>query len=259
MSALAETVTENVVQNPLAALREAVAEDLMTLAVMHDRELDGERILALWDIGFEEFLGLRLLRREGREALGLFHRGLTDIPGVLDQQTLDVLAAEYADIYLNNSYGASPVESVWIDEDGLIMQEPMFQVRDWYRRYDLAVPDWRKRTDDHLVHQLQFLSRLLGPGQPEAPLQEAARFMDEHLLRWVGRFAERIGQRCSTRFYAGLALLTAGYLEELRDLLAELTEEPRPTSEEVEERMKPKLSVQVAGPAPFVPGAAPSW
>jgi len=83
--------------------------------------------------------------------------------------------------------------------------------------------------------------------------------MDEHLLRWIGEFARRIGQRCSTRFYAGLALLTAAYLDELRDLLAELTDDPRPTPEEIEERMKPKLSMPVAGPESFVPGAAPSW
>jgi len=227
--------------------------------VMHDRELDKGRILALWEIGYDDFLGLRLHSQAGREALGVFRQGLTDIPGVLGQEALDLLAAEYADIYLNNGFGASPIESVWIDEDGLIMQEPMFQVRDWYSRYGLAVPNWRDRTDDHLVHQLQFLSKLLDPETMEEHLAEAARFMDEHLLRWIGEFSQRIAKRCSTRLYAGLALLTAAYLEELRDVLAELTGDPRPTPDEIEERMKPKLSMPVAGPAPFVPGASPSW
>jgi len=259
MSAAAEAVTETVAQDSLEVFRELVAEDLMTLAVLHDRELDRERILSLWEVAYDGFFGLRLQSHENREALDLFRDGLTDIPGVLDAGTLDLLAAEYADIYLNNGFGASPIESVWIDEDGLIMQEPMFQVRDWYRRFGLAVPDWRNRTDDHLVHQLQFLSRLLGPEAEEGHLPEAARFMDEHLLRWIGEFAQRIAQRSSTRLYAGLALLTAAYLEELRELLVELTGEARPSPEEIEERMKPKLSVPVNGPAPFVPGAAPSW
>ncbi len=255
MSALAEEVLQDTGEQFL----EIVSEDLMSLAVLHDRELDKERILALWEIGYEHFLGLKLQGKKGREALSLLCYGLTDIPSALDRQTLDLLAVEYADIYLNNSFGASPNESVWIDEDGLIMQEPMFQIRDWYQRFDLAVPDWRNRTDDHLVHQLQFLSHLLAPGAGLGELQAAARFMDEHLLRWIGEFAERISQRCSTRLYAGLAQVTAAYVDELRDILAQLIGEPRPTAEEIEERMKPRLSVPVSGPAPFVPGAEPSW
>ncbi len=251
--------TAAAVPDSLRAFRELVAEDLASLAVMHERELDKERVLALWEIGYDDFLGLRLHSHGGREALGFFRQGLTDIPGTLGRETLDLLAAEYADIYLNNSFGASPVESVWIDEDGLIMQEPMFQIRDWYSRYGLAVPNWRDRSDDHLVHQLQFLSRLLDPDMPERELLEAARFMDEHLLRWINEFSRRIAQRCSTRFYAGLSLLTAAYLEELRDVLAELNGEARPTAEEIDERMKPKLSMPVAGPTAFVPGAAASW
>jgi TorA maturation chaperone TorD len=47
-------------------------------------------------------------------------------------------------------------------------------------------------------------------------------------LRWIEEFAERVADRCSTRFYAGLALLTAAYLDELRDLLARLLDQPRP-------------------------------
>ena len=29
-------------------------------------------------------------------------------------------------------------ESAWMDEDGLIMQEPMFQIREWYARYGIV-------------------------------------------------------------------------------------------------------------------------
>ncbi len=252
-------VAKEVFNDELAPFRESVAEDLMTLAVLHDRELDRERILALWDIGYEDFLGLRLKGEQAREALAMFRQGLTDIPGALAQEPLDLLAVEYADIYLNNSFGATPSESVWIDEDGLIMQEPMFQIREWYSRHGVAVPDWRNRTDDHLVHQLQFLSLLMDPATPVENLAEAAHFMDEHLLRWIGEFSQRIAQRCSTRLYAGLASLTAAYVDELRDTLADLAGKPRPTPEEIDARMKPKLSIPVAGPAPYVPGASPSW
>lgn len=83
--------------------------------------------------------------------------------------------------------------------------------------------------------------------------------MDEHILRWIGDFAKRVSARCASGFYAGLAQLTAVYLEELRDILAEILDQRRPDAEEIEERMRPKAIVAVEGPAPYVPGIAPSW
>jgi TorA maturation chaperone TorD len=245
--------------DPLVRFRRAAAEDLLFLAMLHDREIGREQIGDLREHCDENFLGLRLQGERGREALSLFRRGLTDVPAALGDQILDILAAEYADIYLNHSFGASPCESVWLDDDHLIMQVPMFQVRGWYQRYGLAVEDWRKRTDDHLVNELQFIAHLLNPRAGDQGLADACQFMDEHVLRWIGDFAHRVGSRASTRFYAGLAELTAAYLEELRDILATVTGTPVPSAEEIEERMRPKQEVAVDAPGPYIPGVAPSW
>ena len=233
------------------------AQDLLALALLHDRELDRELIHALWRDCYEDFLGLRLRGERASQALGLLREGLTEIPTELCQATLDRLAAEYADIYLTFGQRASPCESVWLDEDNLAMQEPMFRVRAWYRSHGLAVEDWRRRTDDHLVHQLRFLAHLMNTeGPKEAALSDAARFLDEHLLRWIDAFAARVAARCATRFYAGLAMLTAAWLDELRDLLAEILEQPRPAVEppDAAQRGSP---VEVA--APYLPGAGPGW
>ncbi|MFB1486416.1 MULTISPECIES: molecular chaperone [unclassified Thiocapsa] len=238
----------------------AAAEDLALLALLHDRELTPELLLSLWEHCYEDFLGIALRTQRGRQAEELLREGLTEIPASHSQEAMDHLAADYADIYLNHGIGASPCESVWLDDDHLTMQEPMFRVRAWYRSHGLAVEDWRRRTDDHLVHQLRFLAHLLteeGPG--EAALSDAARFLDEHLLHWIDAFAARVAARCATRFYAGLAMLTAAWIDELRDLLAEILEQPRPTAEEMAERLNaaPSAPVEVAGP--YVPGAAPGW
>lgn len=244
---------------PLLRFRSAVAEDLLLLALLQDSELQPDLLLALKQDRFDDLLGLRLVSEEGKEALALFRQGLTDLPEKSTDQVLDILAAEYADIYLNNSFGAFPCESVWIDEEGLTMQEPMFQVREWYRRFGLEVEDWRKRTDDHLVNQLRFLAHMLDSNNGNADLSDAARFLDEHLLRWIRDFARRVSDRSRTRLYAGLVTLAAAYLSELRDLLADATGEPVPSAEEIDERMRPKVGVAVDPPGPYVPGAAPSW
>ena len=245
---------------PIERFRVAAAEDLLTLALLHERELDRELIRSLWQDCHDPFLGVRLQGERGRQALTLLRQGLTDIPTALGQEVLDRLAADYADIYLTHGLRASPWESVWLDEDNLVMQEPMFRVRNWYRRFGIAVEDWRKRSDDHLVNELRFLAHLIGAEQKGAALEQAARFMDEHPLRWVDRFAERVAARCATGFYAGLALLTAAYLDELRDLLAQLLDSPRPTAEEIETRMRrPVEAIAVKVEGPYVPGVAPSW
>lgn len=249
-------------QQALVPLFNAVREDLLMLALLHDRELDRDTLTGLWKECYEEFLGLKLQGEPGQEALRLLRQGLDDIPKELDQETLDILATEYADVYLSFSLHASPYESVWMDEDGLIMQDAMFQVRECYSRHGLAVENWRIRSDDHLVTQLQFIAFLLEGEPNEERIDEITRFLDEHLLRWIGDFADRISTRCKTRFYAGLASLTAAYLEEFRDLVAHLLDQPRPSSEEIEERMRPKRAdagIVVAPPSPFVPGAEPSW
>lgn len=244
---------------PLLRFRSAATQDLLLLALLQDSELQADLLATLRQDCFDDFLGLRLVSEEGKEALALFRQGLTDLPKELTEQVLDILAAEYADIYLNNSFGAFPCESVWIDEEGLTMQEPMFQVREWYRRFGLEVEDWRKRTDDHLVNQLRFLAHMLDSDAGNADLSDAARFLDEHLLRWSHEFAGRVGGRCQTRFYSGLVTLAVAYLSELRDLLAEATGEPVPSAEEIDERMRPKVGVAADLLCPYVPGVAPSW
>jgi TorA maturation chaperone TorD len=238
--------------------RRALAQDLLALARLHDREIDRETIHGLWEVCYEDFLALRLVGAKGRDGLMLFREGLTEIPTGLCEETMDRLAADYADIYLTHALRASPCESVWLDEDNLTMQGPMFAVRDCYSRQGLAVEDWRQRTDDHLVNELRFLAYLIQSGGKSA-LAEAAHFMDEHPLRWIDDFAARVAQRCATHLYAGLALLTAAYLDELRDLIAQILGEPRPSAEEIEARLAAQPAESVAVEGPYLPGVAPGW
>lgn len=245
----------------LDALRQDIADDLLILAILHDAEISAETVKELKDAGFPEGLALKLDSVRGGEAVKIMRYAVDRLPDPDEQGALDALVVDYADIYLTHKLRASPFESVWLDEDGLIMQEPMFQVREWYQRYGLAAKNWRERTDDHLVHQLEFVAYLLKNGANGEHLAEIAHFLDEHLLRWLTPFAERVASRCATPFYAGLAVLTAAYVDEIRDLVAQLLDVPRPTPEEIEERMKPK---QVTSefydiPVASVPANTPSW
>ncbi|MCU7845958.1 MAG: molecular chaperone TorD family protein [Candidatus Thiodiazotropha sp. (ex Monitilora ramsayi)] len=241
----------------LQTFYQAVADDLEMLMLLQDREPDWGILEGMRDCNFPKEMGLKLVSEEGTTAIELMVQAVNSIPETPESAYLDELAADYADIYLNHSLQASPQESVWIDEESLTCQESMFQVRAWYELHGLAAENWRVRSDDHLVLQLQFLSHLFANAESENELTTAARFMDEHLLRWLGEFSLRVANRCGTAYFAGVVLLTAAYCEELRELMAKVLDQPRPSPEEIEERMQPKAS-QVEVPLAYMPGMGPA-
>ncbi|UCH47506.1 MAG: molecular chaperone TorD family protein [Betaproteobacteria bacterium] len=241
----------------LRRVRNAVADDLRVLAALHDRELAPELLAYLRETHFPAAMSLSDVSRQVRDSAAMLSESLASIGATPEAWVFDELAADYAAIYLNHQYRTSPCESVWLDSEGLALQEATFQIRSWYQRFGLAVENWRTRSDDHLVAQLHFLETLLRRID-EVDIGEIGRFMDEHLLRWLPNFAARVADRCATRFYAGTALLTASSCEALRDLIVEITGEPRPTAEEIEQRMKPKTEAKPV-PITFHPGLKPSW
>lgn len=240
----------------LRTFRVHVAEDLQLLATLHDREPDAALLKQLGELDFPACLTLLPENKAGSEAMVLMQRALSALPDEPGQPALDELAADYASIYLNHNIGASPEESVWLDDDNLMCQMSMFQVRSWYEFHGLGIPDWRLRPDDHLVYELQFIARLLQRDDQWESLDQAATFMDEHLLRWLGNFGERVLARCDTPYYAGVAALTATYCEQLRDILAEVLDKSRPSAEEIEERMQPRQQPEQVA-VTFLPGTGP--
>lgn len=226
-------------------LCEALAEDLDQLIRLHDREMDMETLAALRQSGFPD--NLALMPEAGcdllREALA-------------SPSSLESLGADYAAVYLTGALGASPCESVWVSDEHLNCEAPMFELAGLYAAHGLAVADRRHRYDDHLVCQLQFLRHQLLTG---GSASETGCFLDEHLGHWIPDFAERVARRSDSAFYAGLAMVTADWLERLRGILAEVGAVPRPSRAEVEGRLREKRASGKAEVAPirFMPGAGP--
>lgn len=239
----------------LAGYAEAVADDLSLLAGLHDKEPTREVVAAARAAPIADQLGVTLLTDDGRGAMLAFERMLALLPDAIDDDTLNALAAGYTDVYLRYGYRASPTESVWLTEDGLERQAPMFRCRDWYRRNNLIVTDWASRPDDHIVLQLQFVSHLMRSARSPADLAEAARFLDEHLLLWIAKFAEQLVRTEAPEWYSALAVLTACYLDEIRDHLADISGRARPAAPQT----AAKDSSLEATEAPYMPGVAPSW
>lgn len=226
-------------------LRAALADDIDLLVRLHDREPDAALLGALRGAPVDCWFSLRLGGRDFEEAARLMTLALASIPDPPDASALDDLAAEFAAVYLTFHYRAAPAQSVWLDEDGLERQQAMFACRRWYRRFGVEVPDWRRRSDDHLVHQLQLLALALRDLANPQALRLMAAFMREHPLTWVPGFAARVAARCHHPFFAAGALLTAVYLGQLAALLASL----------LQQDMAPIVSAQVPPGRPAAPSA----
>lgn len=201
-----------------APARLRAVEDLLTLAWLHAAERDARTWLALGEAGFPD--GLSLVAPGQAAAAGMLGTALRDLIGEAAAglpAADDRLAADYAAIYLTHALRASPCESVWRDEDHLMMQEPTFEVRRCYREHGVAVaPEGPLALpDDHLATELSFCAHLLAQGETQALL----RFLDDHLLRWLPEFAARVVRRADTAVYAGLAALTEETVRRLRQTL----------------------------------------
>lgn len=242
----------------LQAVGEIIADDAEVLAALHDRELTPDLVAALREAQFPAGLGLLPALPEAAAARQAIANALAALPAAPDAAALDDLAAEYAAIYLTGAYGASPCESFWTDDDHLVCQASMFQLREIYAAAGLAAADWRKRPDDHLVLQLLYIAHAARSAEVRQDWQALARVLDEHPLRWMQDFAVRVAARSSAPFYAGLAVLTAAWLEAMRDLIARQLGEPRPSRDEVDARMQQQTEPPAA-PLAFMPGMGPSW
>jgi len=236
----------------------AVADDAESLAALHDRELTPELLAALREVRFPDSLGLLPATAAATAAWRALREALALLPAQPDAGAWDELAAEYAAVYLTNAYGASPLESVWLDDDHLACQDAMFQLRKLYAAANLATPDWRRRPDDHLVLQLLYIAHRARAAASADDWRTLGNMLDEHPLRWIDTFAGRVAARSSADFYAALAVLTAAWLETLRDLIACHLGEPRPTRAAIEERLRPAVA-PAEQPIAFMPGCGPGW
>ena len=158
----------------------------------------------------------------------------------ISDAALETLQAEYTRLFIGpGPVLAPPWESVYFSEERLLFQRETFQVRAWYARFELTVPNLHREPDDHIGLELSFLSHLAtlalqaiqahDQERFDEALEAQRRFAAEHVFRWGPGWCSRVDANSGSDFYRGLALVTRGALSE--------------------------LSVQLAVPIPTQPGA----
>lgn len=156
--------------------------------------------------------------------------------------TLDKLRSEYTTLMVGpNNLPAPPWESVYRTKERIIFQECTLEVRRAYLEYNFLPEKYLSEADDHLALELDFVAHLANLSQSrfeEANYEEVKKllsdqkaFLDQHLLLWIGDFAEQMQLSGRHDLYPQMALLTeqvlkidAFVLDELISWLGHVTE-----------------------------------
>jgi TorA maturation chaperone TorD len=141
-------------------------------------------------------------------------------------EALAELSVEHTRIFrgVKREYGPPPpYESVYVD-DGRVMGETTVRIKAEYAKAGLAIPDSHKgEMADYIGLEMDFMRHLCSAeadawlgGDFELAVQlkeDQARFLREHLQRWVPVFCETAISHALSGFYVGVLQLTKGFIE----------------------------------------------
>jgi len=153
------------------------------------------------------------------------------------------LSYDYADIFLNA--GANPVfpyESCHVTGDPVVMQEPVFKLREYFRKAGVHKnPDY-KDLEEHVAVQMELLRYLLENGKEDLYRD----FFKNKYTKWVSSFCDQLVGSTKTDFYQGLAHFTRGAM-----MCENMRLEGFTRGEEVTRKMVPACEALNMDPAYF--------
>jgi TorA maturation chaperone TorD len=142
------------------------------------------------------------------------------VGAAFDAQPLEELQVDYTRLFLNPTGPlAAPYESAWLaGRDPMRVEQVTQSVLDSYRSGGYEVDADFKDLPDHIAAELEFLYALIfrearaAASGNDAERAEAIdlrrRFVERHLGRWIGPFAEAMRSGGETALYRALAELT---------------------------------------------------
>jgi TorA maturation chaperone TorD len=171
-----------------------------------------------------------VLKRASEELASVSSRAAT-VVGVEKKKLLTGLAIEYANLFLGTGISAGreqawPWESAYFTEPPRKMGQPYLEVRNAYRLAGYEKPKDCKEPEDHMSLELDFMAylcRLTTASIDDGKLEFALgyvklqkEFIRDHLLRWTGKFSNRVVSKSGARetdFYHALAMMLESFVE----------------------------------------------
>ncbi|MEA1967055.1 MAG: molybdopterin-dependent oxidoreductase [Thermodesulfobacteriota bacterium] len=119
------------------------------------------------------------------------------------------LSYDYADIFLNaGANPAFPYESAHTGKKPVLMQKPVFALREYFKKAGVHKNPGYKDLDDHIAVEMEFLRYLLEKQDEDL----YRKFFKGTYLKWVNSFCDQLTASANTVFYQALAHFTRGAL-----------------------------------------------
>lgn len=154
----------------------------------------------------------------------------------IDDDGIEQLAVVFDRVFFGmgplSAEKAFPYESVYTSQKGLMMQDAYSAVVKEYRRSRLHKDEKFTEPEDHLAIELYFMRELCLRAQEALEqrdaqaatelLEQQRRFLHEHLLNWLERFAADCCKAAESGFYVHAVRFTAAFLKEDAAVLDEV-------------------------------------
>jgi len=150
-----------------------------------------------------------------------------------DELLLD-LKKRYTRLFYLGGLSVPMYESVYLSPERILKQEPWEKVFKIFKENRFAPPKKGNYPEDHIAFELLFMSFLsdfaanYAENEDEANLyaiyQKQKEFLEDHLLKWVDLFSDRVLKIADDdSFYSGIVLLLKNYVKmDYEFLLSEL-------------------------------------
>ncbi|WP_314921171.1 molecular chaperone TorD family protein [Slackia exigua] len=202
-----------------------------TLAYYYLHELTEEQIESIASQDLEIF----------EDASSLISEGYADMKAYLrrvDTGTRQQLAVDYAHTFLAagnyETFAATPYESVFTSEEGLMMQDARDEVYKMYCVEQMQPNEELRIPEDHVSFEFEFMALLidrlndgLAAGDFERALRYAERcraFNADHQLNWIDDLCDAIVDVAETVFYVGVSKITRGFIHDETDVASDMEE-----------------------------------
>jgi TorA maturation chaperone TorD len=143
------------------------------------------------------------------------------------EEVLDELAVEYAMLFLGPGKHISPHESVHHQREngqwGQLWGESTVEVKTFIETAGFNYQSEFTGMPDHISAELEFMERVTErEGQAWKDNDEKAalycreiekKFIEEHLLKWIPQFCDKITEAAELPFYRDIASLTKHFME----------------------------------------------
>jgi TorA maturation chaperone TorD len=152
--------------------------------------------------------------------------------------TREKLAVDYAHTFLAagnyETFAATPFESVFTSEMGLLMQGARDEVYKMYCAEHIQPDESLHVPEDHVSFEFQFLATLLermNDALADGNVDEAVRyanlsrdFHEAHQLNWIDDLCDAVMDCAQTRFYRGVSKITRGFVHAETEVMDDIVD-----------------------------------